>query len=71
MFSESAPAYFQGTPDWYDVLRWVRGYGQLWREGTDIEVYDPKQPDRHVSTASCGTTTTICSSGFPEARQLE
>ncbi|HEX8756719.1 MAG TPA: ricin-type beta-trefoil lectin domain protein [Steroidobacteraceae bacterium] len=45
VFSESAPAYFQGTPDWYDVLGWVRGFGQLWREGTDVQVYDPKQPD--------------------------
>src|SRR5581483_10612677 len=27
VFSESAPAYFQGTPDWYDVLSWVRSYG--------------------------------------------
>jgi alpha-galactosidase len=44
VFSESAPAYFQGSPDWYDVLGWVRGYGQLWREGTDVEVYDAKQP---------------------------
>jgi alpha-galactosidase len=44
VFSESAPAYFQGTPDWYDVLSWVRGYGQLWREGSDIEVYNPKNP---------------------------
>ena len=46
VFSESAPAYFQGTPDWYDVLSWVRGYGQLWREGTDVQIYDGKQPDR-------------------------
>lgn len=46
VFSESAPAYFQGTPEWYDVLRWVRRYGQLWREGTDVAVYDPKQPGR-------------------------
>lgn len=45
VFSESAPAYFQGTPDWYDVLGWVRGFGQLWREGTDVQIYDPKQPD--------------------------
>jgi alpha-galactosidase len=44
VFSESAPAYFQGEPAWYDVLGWVRGYGQLWREGTDIEVYDSKHP---------------------------
>jgi len=46
VFSESAPAYFQGTPAWYDVLSWVRGYGQLWREGTDVAVYDRTQPDR-------------------------
>ncbi|MFI4884247.1 MAG: ricin-type beta-trefoil lectin domain protein, partial [Steroidobacterales bacterium] len=45
VFSESAPAYFRGTPDWYDVLGWVRDYGQLWREGTDVQVYDPKHPD--------------------------
>lgn len=44
-FSESAPAYFQGTPDWYDVLTWVRDYGQLWREGTDIKIYDAKVPE--------------------------
>ncbi|MHB1871110.1 MAG: ricin-type beta-trefoil lectin domain protein [Steroidobacteraceae bacterium] len=46
VFSESAPAYFQGKPQWYDVLSWVRGYGQLWREGSDIEIFDPRQPDR-------------------------
>ncbi len=45
VFSESAPAYFQDTPDWYDVLSWVRGYGQLWREGSDIAVFNPKKPD--------------------------
>lgn len=45
VFSESAPAYFQGAPGWYDVLAWVGGYGQLWREGTDINVFDPKKPD--------------------------
>ena len=46
VFSESAPAYFQGTPDWYSVLDWVRDYGQLWREGTDVEVFRAKNPDR-------------------------
>ncbi len=45
VFSESAPAYFQGTPDWYDVLSWARGYGQLWREGSDIATLDTKKPD--------------------------
>lgn len=44
VFSESAPAYFQGTPGWYDVLSWVRGYGQLWREGTDIATFNTKKP---------------------------
>ena len=44
-FSESAPAYFQNSPEWYDVLAWVRGYGQLWREGTDVYTFDPKKPD--------------------------
>ena len=46
VFSESAPAYFQGQPEWYDVLGWVRRYGQLWREGTDIRIYDAKHPSR-------------------------
>lgn len=46
VFLESAPAYFQGTPDWYDVLQWAGQYGQLWRDGTDIEIYNRKKPDR-------------------------
>ena len=45
VFSESAPAYFQGTPEWYDVLSWVRDFGQLWREGTDVAIYNTKKPD--------------------------
>lgn len=45
VFSESAPAYFQGDPEWYTVLDWVRGYGQLWREGSDIATFDSKHPD--------------------------
>ena len=45
VFSESAPAYFQGDPEWYDVLSWVRGYGQLWREGSDIATFDAKNPN--------------------------
>jgi len=45
VFSESAPAYFQGTPDWYSVLDWVRDYGQLWREGTDVAIFRSKKPD--------------------------
>jgi alpha-galactosidase len=45
VFSESAPAYFQGTPEWYDVLAWVRRYGQLWREGSDVANYHTADPD--------------------------
>ncbi|MCL5006155.1 MAG: ricin-type beta-trefoil lectin domain protein [Acidobacteria bacterium] len=45
VFSESAPAYFQGTPEWYDVLTWVRYYGQLWREGSDMANYHANDPD--------------------------
>ena len=45
VFSESAPAYFQRSPDWYNVLGWVRQYGQLWREGTDIAIFHSKNPD--------------------------
>jgi alpha-galactosidase len=46
VFSESAPAYFQGTPQWYDVLSWVPLYGQLWREGTDVAIFRASNPDR-------------------------
>jgi len=48
VFSESAPAYFQGKPEWYDVLTWVRDYGQLWREGSDVSTYHahPRPPRR-------------------------
>lgn len=45
VFSESAPAYFEDTPEWYDVLTWVRSYGQLWREGTDMGNYSARRPD--------------------------
>jgi alpha-galactosidase len=45
VFSESAPAYFLDTPDWYDVLQWVREYGNLWREGWDIATFHPDNPD--------------------------
>lgn len=51
VFSESAPAYFQGTPEWYDVLSWVRNYGQLWREGSDIANFHGNRPPRPQSRA--------------------
>ncbi|MEU9101413.1 ricin-type beta-trefoil lectin domain protein [Streptomyces sp. NPDC048361] len=49
VFSESAPAYFQpstewGSAGWFSVLSWVGKDGQLWREGTDIAVYNPQKP---------------------------
>lgn len=44
-FSESAPAYFENTPEWYDVLAWVREYGQLWREGSDVANYHAENAD--------------------------
>ncbi|WP_063770912.1 glycoside hydrolase family 27 protein [Streptacidiphilus neutrinimicus] len=45
VFSESAPAYFEGTTDWNTVLGWVGQYGQLWREGYDIATYDASRPN--------------------------
>ncbi|HEX7340417.1 MAG TPA: ricin-type beta-trefoil lectin domain protein [Rhodanobacteraceae bacterium] len=45
IFVESAPAYFQGQPSWYDVLGWVGAYGQLWREGSDIATFNKAHPD--------------------------
>jgi alpha-galactosidase len=50
VFSESAPAYFQGgsergTPDWYTVLGWTSTYGQLRREGYDIATYNAANPN--------------------------
>lgn len=44
VFSESAPATFEGTPEWYDVLSWVPDYGQVSGEGSDIATFDPKNP---------------------------
>lgn len=45
IFSESAPAYFLDTPDWYDVLTWTPRYGDLWREGWDITTFKPERAD--------------------------
>ncbi|HZY61911.1 MAG TPA: glycoside hydrolase family 27 protein [Edaphobacter sp.] len=45
VFSESAPAYFENTPDdWYLVLGWVDKYGNLWREGADIALSQESGP---------------------------
>ncbi len=45
VFSESAPAYFMSSSDWYTILGWVAEYGSLWREGDDIANYDKNHPD--------------------------
>ena len=45
VFSESAPAYFNNIPTWYEVLSWVGQYGQLWRTGTDMPPFDPANPN--------------------------
>ncbi len=44
VFEEAAPAFFQGTPEWYDVLSWVRHYGQLWGEGSAMSTLDANRP---------------------------
>ena len=41
-----APGAFQGTPNYYDMLRWAHLYGQMSREGTDIEIFRADHPDR-------------------------
>lgn len=47
VYSESAPAYFQNTPDdWYLVLGWVDKYGNLWREGADIALSQEAGPKK-------------------------
>ena len=46
VFSESAPAYFELRPEWYDVLTWVRDYGQLWREGSDMANFHAQNADK-------------------------
>ena len=46
VFSESAPAYFEFHPEWYDVLTWVRDYGQLWREGDDMANFHAQNAGR-------------------------
>jgi alpha-galactosidase len=40
VFSESAPAYFHLTSDWYTILSWVDQYGQLWRDGPDVAMHE-------------------------------
>lgn len=45
VYSESAPAYFQGNTDWDTVLGWVGDYGQLWREGYDIATFNASAPN--------------------------
>ena len=44
VFSESTPAYFQHQSNWESVLGWVGQYGQLWRLGEDIQIFDAWSP---------------------------
>ncbi|MBN9620989.1 MAG: alpha-galactosidase [Actinobacteria bacterium] len=36
VFSDSMPAYFQGTPDWDDTIATATKISNLWREGADV-----------------------------------
>jgi hypothetical protein len=36
VFSDSMPAYFQNTGDWYDTIETASNISNLWREGTDV-----------------------------------
>jgi hypothetical protein len=36
VFSDSMPAYFQGSADWYDTIETATHISNLWREGDDI-----------------------------------
>jgi alpha-galactosidase len=36
VFSDSMPAYFQGSSDWYDTIETATHISNLWREGSDI-----------------------------------
>ena len=47
VYSESAPAYFENTPDdWYRVLGWTPLLGNLWREGADIALSQDPGPEK-------------------------
>ncbi len=35
VFSDSAPAYFQGRSNWHSVIGWTSKESNLWREGAD------------------------------------
>lgn len=47
IFSESAPAYFSmedNLTDWYTVMDWIPGYGELARHSADIATYNTSEP---------------------------
>lgn len=47
VFSESAPAYFssdENLTDWYTVMDWIPGYGELARHSADIATYNTSKP---------------------------
>lgn len=46
IFMESAPSHFRDDPEFYDVVHWARAFGQVWRQGTDIQIYNPADPSK-------------------------
>jgi len=46
IFSECAASVFLGTPDRYTVLSWGKGYGQVFRQGTDMDDFHAASPNR-------------------------
>jgi alpha-galactosidase len=53
IFSESAPAYFSGQAnltDWYLVMDWVPGYGELARHSDGIATFDSPDPWESILT---------------------
>ncbi|PSS15319.1 carbohydrate-binding module family 13 protein [Amorphotheca resinae ATCC 22711] len=53
IFSESAPAYFSGEAnltDWYLVMDWVPGYGELACHSNDIATFDTPNPWESILT---------------------
>lgn len=46
IFMESAPSHFRDDPEFYDVVRWARTFGQIWRQGTDIQTYSSSDPSK-------------------------
>ena len=46
-YEEATPAYFKywDTADWWNSIQPLSQWGQLWREGEDIALYNPSNPN--------------------------